>query len=163
MINEHKKHSWSTLTALIMLALFSLSILFALLSGAGVYSRLTRQTRISYDSRTAIQYIATKVRQAIAPDAVSVSSFHGTNALRITQSVDGTDYITRIYCYDGYLMELFTIDADGFSPEDGEKILPADDLRIAYVNSLMVITLTDTHGTVRQLKLNIRNGEGALP
>ena len=163
MINEHKKHSWSTLTALIMLALFSLSILFALLSGAGVYSRLTSQTRISYDSRTAIQYIATKVRQATTPDAVSVSSFHGTDALCITQSVDGTDYITRIYCYDGYLMELFTIDADGFSPEDGEKILPADDLRIAYVNSLMVITLTDAHGTVRQLKLSIRNGEGALP
>ncbi len=159
MKNEEKRSSWSILAALMMLALFSVSILWALLSGAGVYSRLTRQSRISYDSRTAIQYIATKVRQAPSPDAVSVSAFHDADALLITQSIDDTDYITRIYCHDGYLRELFTIDTDGFSPEDGEKILPADSLRITHHDSLMVITLTDTQGSVRQLKLSIRNGE----
>lgn len=159
MRNEQKRNPWAALAALMMLALFSVSILWALLSGAGVYSRLTEQSRLHYDSRTAIQYIATKVRQAPSPDAVRISSFGGADALCITQSLDGADYITRIYCYNGYLMELFTIDEDGFSPEDGEKILPADDLRITYADSLMVITLTDTQGTAKQLKLTIRNGE----
>ena len=159
MKNEQKKNSWSTLSALMMLSLFSIAILFALLSGAGVYSRLTKQTQVHYDSRTTIQYIATKIRQASSSDAVNVSSFHGKDALCITQSIDNTDYITRIYCYDGYLMELFTIDADGFSPEDGEKILPAEDLRITCQDSLVVITLTNADGSARQLKLTLRNGE----
>ncbi len=159
MRNEQKRSYWPALAALMMLALFSVSILWALLSGAGVYSRLTKQSRIHYDSRTAIQYIATKVRQAPSPDAVCVSSFGGTDALYIAQSLDGEDYITRIYCYDGYLMELFTIDSDGFSPEDGEKILPAEDLRITCQDSLIVITLTNADGSARQLKLTLRNGE----
>ena len=163
MKNEQKRSPWAALAALMMLALFSVSILWALLSGAGVYSRLTKQSRIHYDSRTAVQYIATKVRQAPSTDAVRAASFGGADALCITQSLDGANYITRIYCHNGYLMELFTIDEDGFSPEDGEKILPADNLSITCSDSLLIITLTDTQGAATQLKLSIRNGEVSQP
>lgn len=163
MRNERNASAWSTIAALAMLAVFAVSILWALLSGAGVYSRLTQSSRISYDSRTCLQYIATKVRQAPTPEAVRVSSFGGTDALCITQSIDGAAYITRIYCHDGYLRELFTIDEEGFSPEDGEKLLPAQKLQIDWQGALMVITLEDAEQTQHQLKLALRTGEGAAP
>lgn len=163
MKNKQNSRVWSTVAAMAMLAIFAVSILWALLSGAGVYSRLTKSSRISYDSRTCLQYIATKIRQAPTPDAVSVSSFGDADALCIAQSIDGAAYITRIYCYDGYLRELFTIDEDGFSPEDGEKLLPAQALQIIRKDTLIVLTLEDTQQVQHQLKLAMRTGGGSAP
>ena len=46
-----------------------------LLTGAGVYQRLTQRDRQAYDQRTCAQYLAAKVRQAPGPQSVSLSSF----------------------------------------------------------------------------------------
>ena len=123
--------------ALLMLAVFAVSILGVLLGGAGIYQRLTLRGHESYNSRTCIQYFATKLRQA--PGTVTVEEFGDGDALFLRERIGERDYVTRIYCYDGWLMELFTLDSSGFAPEDGEKILPLEALSITGQQKLLTI------------------------
>lgn len=154
-----KTHSLSSLAALLTFALFAIGILTVLLSGAKAYHRLTQRNRIDYDRRTCVQYIATKLRQAPSPDAVSLTSFGDGDALAISQQIEGTEFSTRIYCHNGWLMELFALTDGGFAPEDGEKILPLESLSFSRSGSLLSVTLTGTAGEAQHLTLSLRGGD----
>lgn len=154
-----KNGSLSGLVALLTFVLFAISILFVLLNGAGIYRRLTQRNQHSYDSRTCVQYVATKMRQAPSPDAVSVETFDTVDSLVISQDIDGLEFATRIYCYGNWLMELFTLADGDFYPEDGEKILPLDDLTITQDGDIFSFVLTDTEGNTQHLTLSVRGGD----
>ena len=151
----------SGLTALVLLCVFGVGILSVLLSGAGVYRRLGERDRMAYDSRTCLQYVATKVRQAPAPDSVALSEFGESDCLRLSQWVDGTEYWTRVYCYEGWMMELFTVAGEGFAPEDGEKILQVDSFSLSRDGTLLSVEIVDSRGDADSILLSLRGGEGA--
>ena len=139
-----------------MLAVFALSILGVLLGGAGIYRRLTQDSRERYNSRTCMQYFATKLRQA--PGEAAVETFGDCQALTLREHIDGRDYVTRIYCHEGWLMELFTPAGGGYAPEDGEKILPLEELDMELDQGLLQLeALID--GQTHTLTLHIRTME----
>ena len=153
------ERSVSTVAALLLFAVFAVGVLGVLLGGAQSYRRLTQRDEAAYDSRTCTQYLATKFRQAPESGTVQVVSFGEGSALLIPHTVGGEDYMTRIYCHDGWLMELYSI-ADGeFSPEDGEKILPASDLTITRQQDLLVIGITDGNKQALRIKVSLRGWE----
>ena len=159
MKNFFKNGSLSGLVALLTFVLFAISILFVLLNGAGVYRRLTQRDQYSYDSRTCVQYVATKMRQAPSPTAVSVDSFGMVDSLRISQNIEGLEFVTRIYCYENWLMEIFTLADGDFLPEDGEKILPLSSLSVSQNGNIFSFILTDTEGKTQQLTMSVRGGD----
>lgn len=158
-MNDNKTRSASMIAALIVLALFAVGILSVLLGGAGAYRRLTTRDQQAYEDRTCSQYLATKLRQASCADAVEVLPFGDTDALRITQILEGEVYETRIYCHDGWLMELFSLAGGEFSPEDGEQILEAKGLKIQNQQGLYTLELTGEDGKRILLTLSARGGE----
>ena len=153
------KRSISGLAALLLLGVFAVGILAVLLSGARAYQRLTERDRLAYDSRTCVQYVATKVRQAPAPGAVVLSDFGDGDAMIISEEIEGARYWTQVYCYDGWLMELFCVAGGEFSPEDGEKVLPASDLKVTQQGDLLMISVTDGNGEHLQLRFTLRGWE----
>ena len=155
---KHKKTLLPALAALLLLAVFATGVLGTLLGGAGIYRRLTLRDRASYDSRTCLQYIATRVRQA--PSQVRTAVFGDGDALVISETVEHETYLTRVYCHDGWLMELFTISNGVFAPEDGEKILPLQKLTLSLDGSLISVSLTDSDTVSEQLTLHIRGSGG---
>jgi len=161
-----KKHqsgqSISALAALVLLAVFAVGLLSVLLSGAGAYRRLSERDRNSYDSRTCIQYVAAKVRQAPAPGSVSLSKFGAGDCLILSEQVDGWEYLTRIYCYEGWLMELFAASGDDFAPEDGERLMPLNRFSLVLEGSLLQVNTVDTQGFEHRLLLSLRGGGGAV-
>lgn len=156
MKHRNRKRSISGLAALVLLAVFAAGMLSVLLTGAGVYERLTRTGAATTGSRTCTQYLSTKVRQAAAPGSVSLSDFNGCPALQIRDTIDGTDYLTRIYCRDGWLMELFTAADADLTPEDGEKVLPAQALTGTLEQGLLELEVVDESGTLHTLLLSLR-------
>ena len=155
------KRKMDSVLAWLLFGIFAACILVVLLTGAEVYQRLSRRDQSGYEERTASQYLATRVRQADRLGGVETGSFHGLDALILTEEVDGAVYETRVYCYDGYLRELFAAaDWEG-SPADGEKILPARGLTLEREGRLLTAGLTDGEGHPRQIKLYLRSGEEA--
>ena len=159
MRNFLKNGSLSGLVALLTFVLFAISILFVLLNGAGVYRRLTQRDQYSYDSRTCAQYAATKIRQAPSPAAISTDTFGTVDSLRISQDIEGLEFVTRIYCYENWLMEIFTLADGDFFPEDGEKILPLSSLSVSQDGSVFSFILTDTEGNTQHLTISARGGD----
>lgn len=155
------KHYMDGLLILLLFGVFAVSVLSVLLSGAGVYRRLTERDDLSYDRRTAVQYVATRVRQADRQGAVSVRTFEGCPALILSEEIEGEVYETRIYHYDGYIRELF-VSADGaFLPEDGEKVLPAGSFLVYWEEPGLQIRLLTEDGCWQELRLSLRSGEEA--
>lgn len=151
-MKRHKNLLLAT-AALLVLAVFAVGVLGTLLGGAGIYRRLVSRDRAGFDRRTALQYITTRVRQA--PGQVSVAAFGDGDALLLRQITDDGIYLTRVYCFDGWLMELFSAETGDFSPQDGEKLLPAEALNLALTGGLLRVGLTDSSGTVHELYLQL--------
>ena len=126
------------LLALTVFAVFAVCILLVLLYGANVYQNLVRRGEESFEMRTAAQYVATRVRQA---ETVTVADFEGCEALVLPEEIDGARYLTRVYCFEGYIRELFCAENAALSPEDGEKVMAADSLRFLVEDDLLLATI----------------------
>ena len=140
------QHHMDGLAALLLFGVFAVCVLLVLITGASAYRRLTERDQSSYERRTAVQYIATRVRQADCLDALVLA--------------DG-DYLTRDYWYDGWLMELYCAAGADMEPRDGEKILEAGGLELSQEDGLLEAVLTNSDGGRDVLRLSLRSGEEA--
>ena len=156
-MKNESKTKMTALMALLIFGAFALCALLVLLTGADIYKKITEREEKSFDTRTVTQYISTRFRQGDNTGAIAVNDFGGVDALEITQQINGKDYITRVYCFDGYLCELFT-NADGdFSPEDGEQLLPLKALEMEMEESCFTADVTYSDGKTNRLILNQRS------
>lgn len=146
------------LLILLLFGLFAACVLMVLLTGAGAYSRLTERDRLAYDRRVCAQYIAERVHQADSAGCVTVEPFGDATALALSQ--DG--YVTRVYWYDGYMMELYTDEESELEPSDGERIMELEGLSLSMDGGLLTAELSDG-GKTQTLRLSLRTGEGASP
>lgn len=152
-------HGLSGLFALLLFGVFAVSILTVLLTGSKAYRSVVDRDRNAYERRTAAQYISTKVRQSNDGDSVSVADFDGVRAITLTDRYGSYVFVTRVYCYDGWICELFTETEEGFSPEDGEKIIEADALDASVNGGILTVEVTERGGQRTTLSLSLRGEE----
>ena len=148
------KHQTDGLIALLLFGVFSVCILAVLLTGADAYRRLTSRDLAAFDQRTCLQYIATRVRQADQLGGMAVEDFNGVAALVFDEG-DGS--VTRVYCYDGYIMEMYAEADLDLSLEAGEPIMASEPLAFSLEDGLLTVS---TGGD--RLILSLRSGKGAL-
>lgn len=153
------QHHMDGLAALLLFGVFAVCVLLVLITGASAYRRLTDRDQDSYLRRTGVQYIAAHIRHADGVDVVRIEPFGGVDALVLAD--EGGEYLTRVYCYDGWLMELYCAADAGMEPQDGEKVLQASGLELAEKDGLLEAVLTSPKGDRDTLRLSLRSGEGA--
>lgn len=154
------EYHFDGLAVLLLFSVFAACLAVVLLMGADAYRRLVKRDAAVFERCICMQYIATRVRQAEAPDKIKVETFGDGNALTLT---DDTGYITRVYYYNGHIMELYT-DADTvLSPEAGEQVMEAGGLELLLENGMLTVTAIDTEGELHILRLSVyRGGETEL-
>lgn len=156
---KQRESKTTGLLVLTVFTVFALCILMVLLTGARGYEALVRRGEKTYACRTAAQYLATRVRQSDTADGISVEDFGGQSALVLRQEIDGETYLTRIYCHDGFLRELFTTEKGSFSPEDGEKLTELTALSFEKTEAMLSARLLLAEGAEQQLHWYLRSGE----
>ena len=157
---KEPKRKADTVLVLLLFGVFAVCILSVLLTSADAYRRLADRDEMSYDRRVASQYLSTRVRQGDVSGSVAVESFDGVDTLVLREEIDGAAYETRVYCYDGYLRELFAESGVDFAAEDGEKILAAESMTLELEEQTITAEITDPTGQVQTLTLYLRSGEG---
>ena len=135
---KHDTSRISQVLALLCLTVFALCVLLVLLSGASCYRGLVEQGEAAYGRRTALQYLTTRVRQA---ESVEIGQLEDCAALILEETVEGETYTTRVYCYDGWLRELYSVPGAELPPKAGTAILEADALELHREGSLLTVTL----------------------
>ena len=158
MKTEKKRNRMDSLIALMVSVIFALCVLMLILTGAGIYQRVVEKDSANYEWRTLVQYLTTHVHQSDRLGGVSTGSFGESDALILSESFEEETYYTYIYCYDGYIRELFTSADSGLLPVDGEKILEARELKTADRDGLLEITVTAEDGSSKTITLMLRSG-----
>ena len=113
---------------MLLFLVFIMCALFTVLAGSKVYENISSRMDQTYTGSVALQYVANKVRQGDADKAVAVRTEDGQPVLEIRESIEGGDYITWIYYYEGSIRELFTYEDSGLGLADGLEILECDGL-----------------------------------
>lgn len=160
MKRQGTKHHMDGLLMLLLFGVFAVCVLIVLLTGARAYRGLTDRDRAAYDRRTCVQYIATKVRQGDLTGGVAVEPFGDAAALSLK---DPEGFITRLYCFDGWLMELYTFADGALEPQDGERIMPLAGLELTLEDGLLTAELQAGEGVTDTLRLSLRSEEGGRP
>ena len=144
---------------LLVYGVFAVCILAVLISGAGVYGRIVSRDNDTYEARTGIQYLATRFRQAELTSEAEITQAEGCTAVRFPEKGDGGNYYVYVYCYDGYIRELFLEEGAGFSPAAGEKILPAQSAAMTGGDGMIKIDVTFSSGETRTLYVSAKGGD----
>lgn len=152
---EDKNNKASGLMPLLVLTLLTLCLLLVLLTGAKLYRQLVDRGEAQYAARTASQYLATRLRQA---EHITITAFGDGDALALGQQIQGEDYVTYIYCHDGFLRELFCPQDAALLPADGEALLEARSLTLSLEEGLLTAVLSD-----QTLVFHLRTGREAPP
>ena len=160
---KRNKGNISGLMALLLLCVFAICVVLVLLTGTEVYSGLVGRDQASYDRALPLRYLTTRVRQADRADGIAISDFEGTNALEIREVYDGYVYVTQIYCYEGQMRELFSAEDSGLMPEDGEVLMPLEDMNLSLEGELLTIDVRHPNGQTDTLRLCLRHRGEVLP
>ncbi|MBR3910237.1 MAG: DUF4860 domain-containing protein [Anaerotignum sp.] len=162
MKNEQKQLKMGSLLALMVFGVFAACLLFLLLTGADVYQKMWQRDTATYESRTAVQYMTTRVHQADRAESITAEMFDGLDALVLREEIEGETYKTKLYCYDGWLTELYAAADSDLSPADGEKILELRELELSLQDGLLQAKLTLPDGREEELSLQLRSGREAV-
>ena len=120
------------LCALYLLLAGSLSLL-----SEQAYQATAHSSDDTFLPRTALSYLANQVRRGDEAGGLSVTRFGDSDALALEE--DG--YTTLLYCWDGWLRELYAQTDLSFTPADGTQILPLDALEIGREGRLLTFTI----------------------
>lgn len=164
---QEKHFIVDVLFVLALFGVFAVSALIVVTIGADVYQHTVRDMSRNYDSRTAIAYVAEKLRQADTAmedgtPAIRLSTLSGQPALALMSGQDDEVFCTWLYLHDGYLRELYVredADLGGSMLDAGEKILALSDLEYALVSDRLIsVSMTLPDGQSVLLYLSVRCG-----
>lgn len=156
-VMQMKKNNLTGTLVLLVFAVFMVSVLFVLLTGADVVQDLTDRDQQSYRQRTAVQYVTMRVRQADQEGMVEVRRVEDRDVLVLAEMIEGYRYETLVYCADGYLWEMFTEAGLDLSLEFGEKILPAEGFFAEKQDDLLQLRIDLTDGSSQRVILHLRS------
>lgn len=140
------------------LALFVLMlgcVLMLAMFGARVYGALTESQNRNKATRASLSYVAAHLRAADKTGAISVEPGPQGDALVLSDIEKDTGYETRIYVYDGQLVEEYTAEQNEFDPESAQAIAQTDTFTVTEEGGL--VTVTTDQGSVRVF---LHTGEG---
>ena len=127
-MNRERNSKFDLLAVLLLLCVFSVAILSLLLTGAKSYRGLTQSGKAVQDSQTAALYLSNRIFQAESKDSLDTESHGSVQCLCIYEQAGGQCYVTRVYCYDGWIRELYSAADVDFDPKAGEKVIKAQAL-----------------------------------
>ena len=154
---EHEHSPLRSAAVLALCGLFAvLAVGLAILS-SGVY-RSAAASDGNSARRTALSYLVNQVRRADRAGGVAVGTFGDGDAVALTETVEGEDYVTILYCLDGQLMELYAEAGSGLTPADGLAVLALSDLSVETDGARITFTVTAPDGTVSTASVSPRCG-----
>lgn len=155
---KRQSHVVDLFFTLSLFCLFAASALIVVLIGSGVYKNTTAHMEENYSVRTAVAYVAEKIRQHDVAGGASLSTIDGETVLVFTDTVDNMNYHTYIYSYNDFLCELVVKDGNTFSKEQGEQILKVDSFSLSDEgNGFIKVTASESGSAPVSCLLHLRS------
>lgn len=137
-------HSLDVFFVLCIFLICAVSLLGMLFVGANVQKKINQDTEDNFYMRTSLLYISNKAKFYNEVDTVSVQDFEGQPSLVFKEKIDGTEYETKVYMYDGHLMELFSESGYEISKDSGTIITEISSFKLKELNAGLIEVCMET-------------------
>lgn len=125
--------------------LFGLVVLFlfvALLFGMDVYKSIDSTRTANDNARLSLSLVANSIRGNDVTDSVGVGNGPEGPSLVLTDTFNETSYETRIYSYQGMVVEEYSLAGTEYTPERAREIVESKEFSFTYSNGLLTV-ITD--------------------
>ena len=107
----------------LLFALFIVALLIVIMAGTGLYRALVDVREQADASRLSTGLIANSVRAADAVDAVGAGQGPEGRSLVLTERLDNGTFETRIYAYQGSIVQEYALADAAYTPEKATPIV----------------------------------------
>ncbi|MDR0380669.1 MAG: DUF4860 domain-containing protein [Oscillospiraceae bacterium] len=137
-----------------LLLLFGITTYTLVSVGGNTYRRVMEKRDDSANSRVALSYMTTQIRQHDRTGGVQIRSLpDGGDCLVLTDYYDGEPYELYVYLYDGVLRESLLPAAEPLEPAYGAEIANIDGFKLTYAGP--------AEEPERAVRLNVWAGQGS--
>ncbi len=156
---RQKRHSIDSLFTFLLLIVFSMFTLILAGTGAAVYKNSAAHLEENYTSRTAVAYVAEKIRQHDLSDSIWLTDVEQHPALALRTTAEEAEFITYIYFYDGFLCELFIRAESEPSAALGSRLVELSSFEIRESEpQLFCITAVSPEGNELSMTVHLQAG-----
>ncbi len=136
-----------------LFCVFAAAAFILVMIGIQAYRSTVTHMQDTFSTRTAVSYVAEKLRQHDTAGGVSLGQVEDCTALVLRDQVGGDTYLTYIYADDSSLYELTVREGTEVSVGMGDEILAVQDFTITDAgNGFYEFSASDSGGhTVRFL------------
>lgn len=145
-----------TVCILAVICMFGISAMMLGSVGASVYKNIAERNLDSFELRTSLSYLKTKINQYDEIGKISIEEKDGIKMLILSEEVEGEIFDTTVYFYKNKLYEITGAQGMTFKPEDGFAILNVDSFEITEESGLVKLTATDDDGGSETLYVKLR-------
>nr|WP_315101046.1 DUF4860 domain-containing protein [uncultured Catonella sp.] len=146
-----------TVCVLAVICMFGISAMMLGSVGASVYKNIAERNLNSFELRTSLSYVKTKINQYDEAGKVAIEERDGIKMLILSEEVEGEIFDTAVYFNKGKLYEITGVQGMKFKPDDGFAILSVDSFEITENNGLVKLVTTDTDGESETLYVKLRS------
>ena len=140
----------------LLFAVLALFLLAALLVGTSAYRAVNDARSSSDETRLGLSLVANSIRMNDATDAVGVADGPEGLALVLTEHLESGNYETRLYAYQGSIVEEYARAEAAFTPEKARAIVASERFDFTYEDGLLTV-FTDQGSTSVALR-SVRGG-----
>ena len=145
-----------TVCVLAVICMFGISAMMLGSVGASDYKNIAERNLNSFELRTSLSYVKTKINQYDEVGRIAVEERDGVKMLLLSEEVQGEIFDTAVYFNKGKLYEITGARGMKFKPDDGFAILSVDSFDISENNGLIKLVTTDD-GEIETLYVKLRN------
>lgn len=142
-VPEAEKHDSGHAFTAVLFALFLLTLLMAILAGTNVYRALYDLRTQADNTRLSLNLVANTVRANDETDSVAVGQGPEGKSLVLVERLDSGNYETRIYLYEGYIVEEYSLASAAYTPGRATQIAKSTSFDFTYADGLLTIMTSE--------------------
>lgn len=147
-LRDEKKSMARRLFPAILLLVFFAALLMALISGVQVYRSITETQARNSDRREGLDLVLNIVRANDSKGAIAEGEGPEGNSLVVVESLETGTYETRIYLYEGNIVEEYSLASSPYTPEKASVVCPSSEFEFSYSHGLLAIKTSQGTGEV---------------
>lgn len=144
-------------SVLLIICVFAVSAMVLVNVGAIIYKNIAENNLETFQVRTSLSYVKTKINQYDSIEGVRVEEKDGRKQLVLSEMIEDEIYDTIVYFHKGKLLEITHEQGGNFKPEDGFTILSVDQFEISEENGLVKLKAINKAGESETMFVKVRS------
>ena len=139
-MNDDKQSSSRRVFPILLLCVFFVALLLALIAGVAVYKTTSdTQSRVNAQ-RESLSLITNVVRANDSAAAIATGEGPKGKSLVIVENLASGTYETRLYSYEGRIVEEYSLASSPYTPEKASTVAESNTFSFTYENGLLSVT-----------------------